>query len=645
VPIVSSARTAISTGIGSVSSEWNLTRLPPFLFGVVVVAWIASDKGGYYASSWSWVALTGLGLATFVLILVRTISLGRLDLLLLGSFAGFTAWTLASVAWSDSVPSTLDAATRCLAYLALVTAAVLVTRPSTSRNLLGGAFTGATLVCLYSLATRLLPDRVGTFDSVAGGYRLSTPITYWNGLGVFAVMALFLAFTFAARSRRTVLRAGAAATLPLLAATVYFTFSRGAWLALGAGMVVAVATDRRRLQLTAVGALLAAPTAVAVWLSSGPAALRVERSSLAAASIAGHRLLEELLALALASALGGAVAHLLEQRVTLPPLVRRGWAALLVLAVAGSIALSWAKKGSPIHEARVIWTDFHHAPNAGRNVGSRLFNLSSNGRLDLWHVAWRTSRRAPLGGHGGGTFWQAWAADPTHAFVAKDAHNLYLQTLNETGVVGLGVLLIALLTPVAAALRTRGRLTAGALAAYSAWLVHGAVDWDWQLLGVSALAVVVGVALVVRSRTAARPLRSITRWPLAAASTVLAAVAFSTVMANVSLDRAVNAYAHRRLATADRYTSRAEAWNPWSAGPWDLRASIAAQRGDASVARKDMRAALKRDPRNWQLELRLALVSTGAVRNAAFAAARRLDPHDVPKTIPPSLVRKRAPRR
>ena len=61
-----------------------------------------------------------------------------------------------------SVPSTLDAATRSLAYLARVAVGLLLTVPQTSRHLLGGVMTGATLVCLYSLATRLLPDRVGT---------------------------------------------------------------------------------------------------------------------------------------------------------------------------------------------------------------------------------------------------------------------------------------------------------------------------------------------------------------------------------------------------------------------------------------------------------------------------------------------------
>ena len=173
-----------------------------------------------------------------------------------------------------------------------------------------------------------------------------------------------------------------------------------------------------------------------------------------------------------------------------------------------------------------------------------------------------------------------------------------------------------------------------------AWLVHCAFDWDWQLLGVSAVAVLVGVGLVARKRAAGPLLSSTLRWPLAATAAVLAVVAFTTVMANVSLDRASNAYALGAFATADRYARRADAWNPWSAEPWDLRASIAARRGDATAARRYMHTALDHDPRNWELELPLALVTSGPEQRSAFAAARRLDPHDVPKRIPPSLVRK-----
>jgi O-Antigen ligase len=617
--------------------------VPPFLYGLVAVAWIASSRGGYYATAWSWSALAALLLCTFVLVLSRSVGLGRFDGLLLGGLAAFTAWTLASVAWSNSVPSTIDAATRSLAYFALVAAALLLTRPRTSRFLVGGVFTGATLVCLYALATRLLPDRVGTFDSVAGGYRLSTPITYWNGLGVFAVMALLLGFTFGVRARLAAVRAISAASLPLLAATAYFTFSRGAWLALAAGTLVAVAVDRDRLQLTANAALLAAPTAVAVWLSSRPEALRVLGSSVSDATTTGHRLAEWLVVLSLVAAALAVGAHVVGSRLTVPTPLRLAWAAILVLAVLAGVSVLWVEKGSPVHEAHAAWDAFNRPPSSvGTNVGNRLFDLSSNGRISLWHVAWRSSRDAPVLGHGAGTFWQTWAADRTVASEAKDTHDLYLQTLSEVGAVGLALLVLALLAPVAAALRTRGRLTCGLLAVYSAWLVHAAVDWDWQLLGVSAVAVLVGAAAIARVRTEGTRIREPVRWPLAGASALLAAVAFCAVMANVSIARASSSYAHGSLAAADRYARRAARWNRWAAAPWDLRASVAAQQGDARAARADMLAALDRDPHNWQLYLRLALVTRGAERAAAFATAGRLDPLAVPATLPPSLVRKPA---
>ena len=96
---------------------------------------------------------------------------------------------------------------------------------------------GATLVAIflaagYGLLTRLFPERLGVYDAVAA-YRLEEPLTYWNALGVFAGMGALLALGFTARGRSLVVRALAGATLPLFFATIYFTFSRGAWVATG----------------------------------------------------------------------------------------------------------------------------------------------------------------------------------------------------------------------------------------------------------------------------------------------------------------------------------------------------------------------------------------------------------------------------
>jgi len=109
-------------------------------------------------------------------------------------------------------------------------------------------------------------------------------------------------------------------------------------------------------------------------------------------------------------------------------------------------------------------------------------------RGDYWHSAWRVAEHHPLGGSGAGTFDLGWAAygDLTRWGEALDAHNLYLETLAELGIVGL-VLVLGLLVPAAAALRS-DRLPAGAWAALAgavAYLVHAGLDWDWEMPAVT----------------------------------------------------------------------------------------------------------------------------------------------------------------
>src|SRR5207302_6395433 len=97
---------------------------------------------------------------------------------------------------------------------------------------------------------------------------LLRPNGYWNSLGIFAAMGILLAFAFAARGRHLLTRLLAAASLVVLAPTLYFTYSRGAWIALALGLLTAIALDTRRLQLITTGLVVAPAPAVGVLLSS-----------------------------------------------------------------------------------------------------------------------------------------------------------------------------------------------------------------------------------------------------------------------------------------------------------------------------------------------------------------------------------------
>lgn len=219
---------------------------------LVTVAGLAAASGGDYPASWGWAALGLLWVGGLALVLRPRIEVGRLQLVQLAGIAGLTAWTLASTAWSVSAAQPVDETTRTLVYLAAAIAC-LGCRRGNGRFILLGVWLAIALVCLYSLGTRLLPDRLGlSNDSFAAG-RLYAPIGYWNGLGIFATMGLLVGLGLASRGRSGVLRTAAAASLPVMAATLYFTFSRGAMLALAVGLVVAVAADPRRLQLDTIG--------------------------------------------------------------------------------------------------------------------------------------------------------------------------------------------------------------------------------------------------------------------------------------------------------------------------------------------------------------------------------------------------------
>jgi hypothetical protein len=127
-------------------------------------------------------------------------------------------------------------------------------------------------------------------------------------------------------------------------------------------------------------------------------------------------------------------------------------------------------------------------------------------RPAYWHVAWKEAAAHPALGGGAGTFADYWSryGDPNLAGGALDAHNLYLETLAELGVVGLVLLVAALVLPLLVALRHRSNpLAAPAIGAYAAFLVHAVVDWDWEMPAVTLAALACGAAVLLLERETA----------------------------------------------------------------------------------------------------------------------------------------------
>ena len=188
----------------------------------------------------------------WVAAMVLLLATPRLSRLEVATLAALTALRRLGRAQPDLVggarPHDLGGAARPDLPARAAVALVLLRRAAAASFVIAVAV-AVDLLALYGLVTRLFPERLGTFDSVAA-YRLSTPVGYWNTLGIITAMGIVLTFGVAARGR-LVTRPLAAAALVGLAPTLYFTFSRGAVVALALGLAALVVADTRRLQLYA----------------------------------------------------------------------------------------------------------------------------------------------------------------------------------------------------------------------------------------------------------------------------------------------------------------------------------------------------------------------------------------------------------
>lgn len=596
----------------------------------VSVGALLAANGGFFPVSWSWATLALLWAAALGLTLRAVARPSALELVFAGALTSLVAWVFLSVVWTSDVTQTIFEGERSLVLLA-ATGAVLALAPRRPTGLLlGGVLTAIAGICLYALLTRLFPSRVGTFDPLAG-YRLNTPVGYWNGLGITAVLGALLATGFALRAQRRGVAALAAASLLVLLPTLYFTYGRGAWLALGFGLVAALLLDPRRLELATGLIVLGSLPALAVLLASRSHALTRQASTLAAARHDGHRLALLLVLLAVLEALLALALRSARTRVTMPRAVRAAWACVLIAVVVAAIAAVSVRWGSPPTLARRAYDAFvAPPPQHVVDLNKRLFSISGNGRADLWRAAWHEAQAAPVLGGGAGSYDRYWRVHRPNNQNVQDAHNLYLETLAELGPVGLLLLLVALATPLVAAVRARRHpLVPLGAAAYVAYLAHATADWDWELVGVTLAAVLCGLACLAAARDdRERPLGPRVRAAGVVTATILAGFTIVGLLGNTALESSDAAAQAGRWNDAARHAHSAIRWMPWSAAGWQRLGEAQSGLKDYAAARRSLRRGLARDPGNWVLWLDLAGATRGDEQVAAVKQVLRLNPLD-----------------
>jgi tetratricopeptide (TPR) repeat protein len=592
---------------------------------------LAAADGGYFPPSWGWTALVGLWVTAAWLLLGRAeLRAGVLGAVFLGGLAALTAWTWFALLWTDNSVHTVLEGLRMLAYLGAAAALLLVVRRETVPALLRGLLAAIALVATYGLGTRLFPDRLGTYDPIST-YRLSEPLGYWNGFGIFAAMGAVLALGLLARDRNLAVRCLAGAAFTILLTALYFTFSRGALISLAIALVAAFALDARRLQLAAALIVVGIPSAIAVVIGSSSDALTRQDSPLSAATDQGREvaLAVGLLALVAAGAVG--TLAFVERRWTPPQIARRGFAVILAaLALAGLTAFL-VRVGGPVDLVERVHNQFTDPPEQPVDLTRHLFSFSGSGRADFWEEAWNQYAANPGLGSGPGTYEQYWYEHRPYPYVLRDAHGLYIETLAELGPVGLTLLLVVLGVPLIAAAGARGHpLTAGAFGAYVAYLTHAGVDWDWELVGVTVPALACGIALLALRPPRSGPLVVGPRLQIAGTATALAlaGVAFVGLIGSSALAASIEAAEATPpdYEKAEDEARTARSWARWSSEPWQRLGEAQYGRGELADARASYRRAIEKEPDDWLLWFRLAEASSGEERRRALAEVSRLNP-------------------
>jgi O-Antigen ligase len=622
-------------------------RLTVLANGAAVVVVAASvfllsyANGGFDTTTRAYAAITAwwlLGVGAALGLGGARSQLSRLAVASSGLLALFAVWILLSMRWAPDAGRAFAQFDQVSLYVAVFVFAIVLARLVPASVLIGGVALALSAVAVVALVSRLFPSSFASAASTSQATvlptlyaRLSFPLGYWNGLGIAVALAYPLLIATMCSRRHPLLRAAAALPLPVIAADMYLTSSRGAFTAVAVAVAVYLALTANRWLGLAATIVAGASGAAAVkfllprkeLIAGQPTALAAHQGHVAALAIG---------LIALGTAVVWVAVSLLAPRV---PRVRRevGWAttALIVLLAVGIVVA--------LHPIR-RFEAFKAVPTAGgtpTTLTSHLLSSSGSGRWQLWSATVSQFRAHPLIGEGAGSWAFWWQQHGSLPLYFGYAHSLYLETLGELGIVGLLLLGSAVLLAVGGAVRAslvlRSSAVAAATAAGIAFFAAAAYDWVWQLGSIAVVGIgCLGIALgaLPSGRAVAwgrfgliRPLLAL----VAVAAIVPQVVALS---AELHLRNSNNAALALNGARARSEALAAKAVEPWSSEPYLQLALVAEQQGRYTEARTWISAAIDRSDRNYQLWVVAAKIDTERVHisEAAqdIAEAKRLYP-------------------
>jgi tetratricopeptide (TPR) repeat protein len=544
-------------------------------------------------------------------------------LVFLAFFAAFVLWNGISILWSIAPDRSWSYFNRGLTYLAFaVVGGFLASRGRRAVALLLAGVFGAAV--LWALAGKVEPS---LFDDGGRIARLRSPVEYWNALALLIAFALPLMLWIASDRRHArTLRAAGVTLLYAALVALPLTYSRAGIAVTVIAAAAWVALSRARLESLAALAL-ATPTAaiVAGWAFSRPAL--VENAQPLTDRVHDGRWFGVLLVAVGALVWLAAFAALrIEARRPLSAERRTAalrWAGGAAAVLAAVAVVVFVARGDPQAWAR----EFKNPPSEQvPHDPSRLGTVSSSHRWTWWKEAWQAFEQEPLIGKGAASF------ELTHRLLRRDSlivnepHNVPLQLLSETGLVGAGFLAaaaIAALLGIAGTMRrvtTQDRDPAVALALIPAvYLLHSIVDYDWDFVAISA-----PVFLALGALLGTAPARSWARRPFLAAAAALVALATLASLAapwqgERNVDAAYAAISNGDFEVAVEEADEARSLNPLALEPLFAGAAAETVRGNLRRARRLHVDAVELQPLNGDAWYALGAFELRALRNPCEA--------------------------
>lgn len=604
------------------------------------VFWLSYADGGFNPTTRAYAGIAAwwvLGAGAAIGVASARARLGRLGLAAVGLLAAFAVWVLISSAWATDAERAFAQFNQVSLYVAAFGIAIVLGRLLPAWVLVRGVALALVAVAVVALVSRCFPStfglQAGTQILSALKSRLSFPLGYWNGLGIEVALAYPLLFSIMASRRSRAASALAAFPLPILAADMYLTSSRGAFVAAGVAVVAfAVLTPRRWTALAAVIVAGGAGAAAVAILTSKRAlvdgdvdtALGIHQGHHAALWIGVSCIVTSLAWLALTE---------FGKRLPTPSRAAgQASAAVIVALVIAAIVLA-----HPVAKFDAFKSNSSSGGSGATLTQNHLLSSSGSGRWQFWSAAISEFRAHPLNGGGAGS-WEAWWLQhrSLRAFT-QFAHSLYLEALGELGIVGFLLLVGAVLAAIAGAIRSALALGSGDVSAAAAcgiaFFLAAAYDWVWQLSGIAVVGVgMLGVAI------GALPSTRAAAWDrFGAVRPALALIAVAAILpqvvvlaAGIHIRNSQDAVAAGNAARARSEALAAKAVESWAATPYLQLGLVSEDQARYTEAAQWLHKAIERSSRDWTLWYSAARIEAkgGAISVAKrdLDEARRLNP-------------------